>query len=85
MEKITKITANAHTHTTFCDGKCSAEEMVQAAIKYGLTSLGITLHAPIEGEFWTPRKEMEPKFIEEMARLKEKYAGTIDVYCGLEY
>ena len=39
MEKITKITANAHTHTTFCDGKCSAEEMVQAAIAEGFHCL----------------------------------------------
>ena len=48
-----------------------SEEMVQAALKYGLTSLGITLHAPIEGEFWTPPKYNEPAFIEEMHRLRE--------------
>lgn len=79
------VKQNLHCHTTFDDGANTPEEMVQAAIKYGLSSLGITLHAPIEGEFWTPPKEKEPEFIEEMHRLKEKYKGTIDIYCGLEY
>ena len=78
------VKQNLHCHTTFDDGANTPEEMVQAAIKYGLSSLGITLHAPIEGEFWTPPKEKEPEFIEEMHRLKEKYKGTIDIYCGLE-
>ena len=31
---------NFHTHTTYCDGKETAEQMVQAAIAKGFTRLG---------------------------------------------
>ena len=34
-----------HMHTTFCDGKSSAEEMVLAAIAKGLDVMGFSGHA----------------------------------------
>ena len=36
------IKQNLHCHTSYDDGANTPEEMVQAALKYGLTSLGIT-------------------------------------------
>ena len=33
--------SNFHTHTTFCDGKNTAEEMVRAAITAGCPALGL--------------------------------------------
>ena len=39
------ILSNAHTHTTYCDGKNSAEEMVQAAIARGFRCLGFSCHS----------------------------------------
>ena len=39
------ILSNAHTHTTFCDGKNTAEEMVQAALDNGFVSLGFSGHS----------------------------------------
>ena len=35
---------NFHTHTTYCDGKETAEQMVQAAIAKGFTRLGFSGH-----------------------------------------
>ena len=43
-----KLRANAHTHTTFCDGKNSVEEMTLAAIERGFVALGFSMHG------WTP-------------------------------
>lgn len=77
---------NLHCHTWFDDGKDSPEAMVLAAEKAGMGGLGISLHCPIEGETtWCCPGEDEEKFIFEMRRLREVYAGRIDVWCGLEY
>ena len=37
--------SNLHTHTHYCDGKYSPEEMVQAAIREGFVSLGFSGHS----------------------------------------
>ncbi len=80
------ITQNLHCHTRFDDGADSPEAMVLAAEAAGLRSLGVSLHCPIPGEEdWCCSEENEPAFIEEMHRLREAYAGRIDVWCGLEY
>ena len=36
------IRRDYHTHTTFCDGKCTAEEMVCAAISFGMDEIGFS-------------------------------------------
>lgn len=38
--------SNAHTHSTWCDGKDTLEDMAQAAIDLGFTDLGFTCHSP---------------------------------------
>ena len=77
---------NLHCHTTFDDGKDSAEAMVLAALGAGLSSIGISLHCPIDGEdAWCCPKEDEARFIDEMHRLRALYADRIEVWCGLEY
>ena len=35
---------NFHTHTTFCDGKSTAEEVVRSAIEKGFTAIGFSGH-----------------------------------------
>lgn len=37
--------SNAHTHSTFCDGKATLAEMAQAASAKGFTDLGFTSHS----------------------------------------
>ena len=34
-----------HTHTTFCDGKSTPREMVEAAYRMGMTDFGVSGHA----------------------------------------
>lgn len=36
---------NLHTHTCFCDGKDTPEEMIQEALKRGFDSLGFSMHS----------------------------------------
>ncbi len=76
---------NFHTHTTFCDGKNTAEEMVLAAIEKNFSVLGFSGHSMFPfGEDWhIPPKDFE-KYISEIARLKEKYSEKIQIFCGFE-
>ena len=78
---------NLHCHTTFDDGKNSPEEMVLAAIGAGLAGIGVSLHCPIDGGrgLEAPQRGTRPRFLDEMRRLREKYADKIAVWCGLEY
>ena len=38
------LIANYHTHTTFCDGQNTAEEVVLSAIDKGFSSIGFSGH-----------------------------------------
>ena len=38
------ILQDLHTHTTYCDGKNTPEEMVKAAIEKGLVRIGFSGH-----------------------------------------
>lgn len=79
------IKSNCHTHTTFCDGKNSAEEMTLAAIKAGFVSLGFSGHSPMYYEAdWTMTKENLSDYIRDVRRVKEKYKDKIDILCGIE-
>lgn len=74
-----------HTHTTFCDGKNTAEEMVEAAVALGMDEIGFSGHAhqPFDFEYCMSR-ENTAKYTAEIERLKEKYAGKIKIYRGVE-
>lgn len=85
--------ANFHTHSTFCDGKFSAEDMVIAAIEKGFDHLGFSSHClhPLNPEFYKPFDNIWhipsaniKSYTEEIRRLKEKYADKIQLYLGFE-
>lgn len=74
-----------HTHTIYCDGKNTPEEMVQAALTKGLICLGFSGHgyAPYDTDACMTR-EGAAAYRAEVAALREKYAGRIRVLCGVE-
>ena len=39
------IFANYHTHTTFCDGRDTPEQLVQESIRLGCPTLGFSGHS----------------------------------------
>lgn len=76
---------NLHTHTKYCDGKNTAEEMILAAIDAGFETLGFSGHSPLEGEGWCMTEAGMTKYISEVSSLREKYADKIEIVLGLEY
>ncbi len=79
------IKADFHVHTTFCDGKNTPEEMVEAAISLGMTSLGFSVHSYTDFDTsYCIKKEKVADYIEEITHLKEKYSGKIRILCGIE-
>lgn len=77
------ILSDFHTHTTFSDGKNTAEEMVLHAIAMGLSAIGISDHASGDNDY-SMKKEDILSYRREVTRLKEKYQGQIEVLLGIE-
>lgn len=76
---------NYHSHCSFCDGRAPLEEFVKQAIAQGFTSYGVSSHAPLPfSTRWTMEWEQMPAYLEEVNLLKQKYAGQIELYTGLE-
>lgn len=73
-----------HIHTSFCDGHDTPEEMVQSAVEKGLKQVGILCHSYVPFDNCCIPLERVDEFKAEVARLKEKYRGQIDVFCGIE-
>jgi histidinol-phosphatase (PHP family) len=74
-----------HTHTYFCDGENSPEDMVKSAIEKGLDEIGILAHSFVSEDpigSLDPSKEAE--FITEVERVKERYKSKIKVLIGVE-
>jgi len=76
---------NLHTHTTYCDGDSSIEDMIIAAIQKGGGSIGFSEHSYV---YFDPEYSMDPidipSYMGDVRRLKEKYRNEIDVFLGLE-
>ncbi len=77
--------SNFHTHTKFCDGADTPEELIQRAIELGFSSIGFSEHScgDFEG-FFGMSAENQTEYISEILALKEKYRGKIKVFCGIE-
>lgn len=69
--------SDLHNHSTFSDGSNTCEEMVRQAIALGLQRIGLVEHV------WR-KSEWVLDFIDSTNRLKEKYAGVIQIVTGLE-
>lgn len=72
------LKANYHTHTVFCDGDNTAQEMVDRALDLGFEHLGFSGHMDEEIHMdWQA-------YVEEIVRLREAYADRLDILCGVE-
>lgn len=77
---------SVHTHSTMCDGKDTLESMARAAFEAGVVSFGASGHSH------TPMPEDEGQVLPadmtayrtEVLRLREAYAGRMDVLLGVE-
>ncbi|SHI99083.1 histidinol-phosphatase (PHP family) [Dethiosulfatibacter aminovorans DSM 17477] len=79
------IKFNYHSHTTYCDGINTMEEMVESAIEKGLKYYGISSHAPVPFETdWTMPSDKLESYLAEVDRIKGKYGDRINIFKGLE-
>ena len=77
--------SNLHTHTRFCDGKDSAEEVVLAAIAAGMETVGFSGHSGLPfSTSWTMKQERTREYQKEILRLKDAYRDRIHILLGIE-
>lgn len=77
---------SVHTHSTMCDGKNTLAEMAAAAFDAGAVSFGASghSHTPLpEDEGFVLPADMTA-YRAEVLRLREVYAGRMDVLLGIE-
>lgn len=81
-----------HTHHERCGhAEGTLREMIEAAIRAGVGQLGLSDHSPLffrEEDHPTPGMTMArsefPNYVAEMIRLRDEYAGRIDIRIGVE-
>lgn len=74
-----------HTHTVYCDGKNTPEEMIEEAIKRGIKKIGFSGHSFTAFDTqYCMSVENVTKYITEINSLKVKYKGQIEIKCGVE-
>lgn len=76
---------NFHSHTQFCDGRAPMGAIVEAAEKAGMRHLGFTPHSPVPIESSCNMKASDVEaYMAEFRRLKEEYAGRVELYLSME-
>lgn len=73
---------NLHTHSIFCDGKDTIEEMTLEAISKGFDILGFSGHGYLSIDDGSMRDIKG--YISEVQRIKSKYASSIQIHLGIE-
>ena len=84
LQLLTK--SNLHTHTTFADGKHTAEEVVLSALDCGMEVLGFSEHSFHANPAIYGMKSVEEQaaYRKEIERLKLVYGDRIKILCGIE-
>lgn len=79
------IKTNFHTHSTFCDGKASPEEMIKIAIEKKFNVLGFSSHSmfPFSSD-WHLQSREHKNYVNEIRRLKKLYENQINIQLGFE-
>ena len=75
---------NLHTHSIYCDGKDTLEEMCERAVELGFDSIGFSRHGNMTYKSPSVKEELRSEYLEKAEALKEKYNGTLDVFTGVE-
>jgi len=80
-----QIKSNLHTHTVFCDGKNTPEEIVREAIAKGMETIGFSGHSftPIDTSYCMT-EEGTDQYVREIERMCEIYGDRINILCGIE-
>ena len=78
--------SSVHVHSKLCDGKNTLDELAVTAWRAGLRTLGFSghSHTPCDIEYCMT-KSRTALYKAQVAKLKERYAGKLDILCGLEW
>lgn len=78
--------SNFHTHSNWCDGKNTVEEMILGALAQGYSTLGFSSHAvfPADPWEWPLTQEKGLRYAAEVRALAARYSDRIRVLCGVE-
>ena len=74
---------NFHTHTDFCDGENTPEEMVRYAIEKGFNAIGFSGHGYTDFDLSYCVKDTIG-YISTIKGLKKKYEDKISIFLGIE-
>ena len=77
--------SNYHTHTTYCDGADTPEELVLEAIRLGCPEIGFSGHSHLTEHEGSMTEQGTRDYCSEIRRLQEKYKDRIRIYLGIEY
>lgn len=77
---------NLHIHSTYADGRDTPEEMLGEALLRGFDSIGFSEHSymPFSSYPYQMTPERAEDYKKEIRALKARYAGKMDVFCGME-
>ena len=77
------LSSTLHNHCDLCDGRSSAEEMIEAAIAAGFTDFGLSCHsyAPFDLDYSI---KDEAAYLDILKHLRQKYADRIRLVYGTE-
>ena len=76
---------NLHSHTQFCDGRATMEQMTVAAIDAGFVHWGFSPHSPINIESSCNMSADDvPAYLAEVKRLRQHYGDHIRLYASME-
>ena len=75
---------NLHTHTVYCDGNNTPEELVKEAIERGFSALGFSGHSNTFDMPISMSHESARIYRRVIGELKEKYKRSIRIYTGVE-
>lgn len=77
--------SNAHTHSTWCDGKDTLEDMAQAAIDLGFTDLGFTCHSPALFDPSCLGVQDERAYQAAVKKVQQELTDKLTISLGLEW
>lgn len=78
--------SSVHTHSKYCDGKNTLDEMAVTAWRSGMKTLGFSGHSntPCDLEYCMTQSRTA-LYKAQIAKLKEQYKDKLDILCGLEW
>src|SRR5260221_524243 len=75
---------NFHTHSTYCDGKSTLEEIAERANSLQIKWLGFSSHAPLPFDCsWCMKMKNSDEYLNKIVTFKKSQTG-IEIYSGLE-